>query len=204
MQLLPDREQGRPLAIGLLIIAIIAVYLIGLHWFVMRHVGLGNEIGDLEQQIARFKATASQRGTLEARLETLQIERLDNALFLPEPEFSIAAAGLIRTLRAWIDTHANDAELCQISNTAPERAREPERFEAVRVNVRMSCPLDDFVKVLHEMEASVPLIFIDNLRINQRYRPEQRDRQRGRATYGLLDIQFQLFGYIDQPGEEPS
>ena len=204
MQLLPDREQGRPLAIGLLIIAIIAVYVIGFHWFVMRHVSLGSEIGDLKQQIARFKATASQRGTLEARLQTLQIERLDNALFLPEQEFSIAAAGLIRTLRDWIDTHANDTELCQISNTAPERSRDPERFEAVRVNVRMSCPLDDFVKVLHEMEASVPLIFIDNLRINQRYRPEQRNRQRGRATYGLLDIQFQLFGYIDQPGEEPS
>ncbi len=201
MQLLPDREQGRPLAIGLLLIALIVVYLVGFHWFIMRHVELGSQTSDLKQQIARFKATAAQRSALEDRLDRLQSERLDSALFLPENQFSIAAAGLIRTLREWIDNETADPDLCQISNTAPQRAREPELFEVVRVDVRMSCPLDDFINVLHELESSVPLIFIDNLRINQRYRPEMRDNRRSRATYGLLDIQFQMAGYINQPGE---
>ncbi|MEM7053673.1 MAG: type II secretion system protein GspM [Pseudomonadota bacterium] len=200
MQLLPDREQGRPLAIGLLVVAIIVVYLVGFHWFVMRHVGLGNEIGELEQQIARFKATAGQRESLENRLQVLQAERMGNTLFLPGQDFSIAAAGMIRMLRDWIDSNASDAELCSVSNTAPQRARDPELFEAVRVDVRMSCPLGDFVKVLHELETSVPLIFVENLRINQRFRPDQRRNQRSRSTYGLLDIQFQMLGYIDQPG----
>ena len=200
MQLLPDREQGRPLAIGLLVVAIIVVYLLGFHWFVMRHVSLSNEIGESKQQIARFKATASQRDDLESRLGTLRAERMDNTLFLPGQDFSIAAAQMIRMLRDWIDANANDADLCSVTNTAPQRARDPELFESVRVDVRMSCPLDDFVRVLHEMETSVPMFFVEDLRIQQRFRPDQRRNQRGRSSYGLLDIQFQMLGYIDQPG----
>ncbi|MEM1080503.1 MAG: hypothetical protein AAGH65_02875, partial [Pseudomonadota bacterium] len=123
MQLLPDREQGRPLAIGLLLITAILVYLVGFHWFVVRHVEINGQSAELKQQIARFKASAAQRPQLESRLAGLQADRLDSALFLPENQFSIAAAGLIRTLRDWIDNQASDTELCQISNTAPQRAR---------------------------------------------------------------------------------
>ncbi|MBY6205946.1 type II secretion system protein GspM [Halomonas denitrificans] len=200
MQILPDREQGRPLAIGLLVIALVLVYLVGFHWFVTRQLALGSEIDNLERQIARFKATAAQREELQERLQQLQRQRLDSALFLEGGDFNVAAAELIRTLREQIDARADDASVCQVTNTTPQRPRDPERFQSVRVSVRMQCPLPDFIRVLYELERAVPLIFIDNLMINQRASLSQRGR-RGSDRYGQLDIRFEMFGYLDQPGE---
>ena len=200
MQLLPDREQGRPLAVGLLVVALILVYLAGFHWFVTRQAALGDEIGQLERQIARFKATAGQRDLLQERLQQLQRQRLDSALFLEGGDFNVAAAELIRRLREEVDQRAEDADLCQVTNTTPQRPRDPERFQAVKVSVRMQCPLPDFIRVLYELERSVPLIFIDNLMINQRTMLSQASR-RGGERYGQLDVRFEMFGYLDQPGE---
>ncbi|MDT8410578.1 MAG: type II secretion system protein GspM [Wenzhouxiangellaceae bacterium] len=201
MKLLPDQSQSRPLAIGLLLVAVIVVYMVFFHWFIVRHVAVGDQIGRLEQQIGRFKASVEQRGPLQARLEALREDRMDSALFLSGSDFNIAAAELIRSLRDWVASHADDAQLCQVTNTSPRRANEPERFESVRVSVRMQCPLDDFVRILHEMESSVPLVFVDNLMINQRMTESQRDR-RGGQQYGQLDIRFDMYGYLDQPGAE--
>lgn len=199
MQLLPNPEQSRPLAIGLAVVALVIVYLAGFHWFVLKHVDMGREIDRLERQISRFKATAAERPRLEARLEDLRLDRLDSALFLQEPSFNIAAAALTRRLRDIISTQAEDTELCQVSATQNQPAREPERFEQVKVNVRMQCPLEDFVRVLYELENSVPLVFVDNLIVNQRAMP---DRRRRGTTYGLLDIRFDMYGYLAEARNE--
>lgn len=199
MKLLPDAEQSRPLAIGLLVVAIILVYLVGFHWFVVRQLELGAEIDRLEQQIARFKATVARREPVEQRLAELRREQMGSALFLAGDDPNIAAAELIRQLRDWVEKHATDPDTCSIVSSQPRRATKPERFQQVRVSVRMSCPLDDFLRVLYDMENSVPLVFVDNLLISQRYTASQRSRVRGNV-YGQLDIRFDMIGYINQPG----
>lgn len=199
MKLLPDPQQSRPLAIGLLAVALILVYFVGFHWFVMRHVSLTGEINDLKRQIARFKGTVAMAEPMRARLNELRASQMDSALFLEGDDVNIATAELIRMLRDWVERSAADAELCSITNTSPHRYTDPERFRSVRVNVRMQCPLDDFMRVLHEMESGVPLVFVDNMMINQRLTPDQRGR-RGSSPYGQLDIRFEMYGYINQPG----
>ena len=197
MQLMPNLENNRPLAIGLLAIAALAVYLVGFHWFVVRHMELSEEIGLLEQQVARFKAAVERRPQLETQLDRLQTERLDSALFLPESNFNTAAAGINRRLREIINTEAENAELCSIVATTNRPDQEPERFEQVTVHVRMNCPLPDLVKVLYELENSVPLIFVDNLMINQRV-PADRAGQRGTTNYGQIDVRFDMYGFLTE------
>lgn len=199
MKLLPDPQQSRPLAIGLLAVAVMVVYFVGFHWFVMRHVSLGGEIDDLENRIARYKGTVEMAEPMRERLNELRAAQMDSALFLEGDDANIATAELIRMLRDWVDRSAADAELCSITNTSPRRYTDPERFRSVRVNVRMQCPLDDFMRVLHEMESGVPLVFVDNMMINQRLTPDQAGR-RGSTPYGQLDIRFEMYGYINQPG----
>lgn len=201
MKLLPDREHSRLLAVGLLLIAAALVYLVGFHWFVLQHLELSRDIGHLETRIARFKATAMHRPMLEARLDELRRERLDSALFLSESNFNTAAASMTRYLRDIINTQADDTELCQIIATQNRPAREPERFEQVTVNVRMQCPLPDVVRLLYELENTVPLIFVDNMIINQRAVPQARGvRRRGGETYGQLDVRFDMYGYLADQG----
>lgn len=201
MKLLPDPQQSRPLAIGLLVVAAVLVYFLFFHWFVMRHVQLGGEIDRLEDRIARYKGTVELAGPMRERLNELRASQMDSALFLDGEDANIATAELIRMLRDWVERSAGDAELCNITNTSPRRYSDPERFRSVRVNVRMQCPLDDFMRILYEMETGVPLVFVDNMMINQRLTPDQRGR-RGSTPYGQLDIRFEMYGYLNQPGNE--
>ncbi|MEX2497532.1 MAG: type II secretion system protein GspM [Wenzhouxiangellaceae bacterium] len=200
MKLLPDPEQSRPLAIGLFGVALILVYFLFFHWFVTRHAALGGEIDELKRQIARNKGTVELAEPTRERLNELRATQMDSALFLEGDDANIATAELIRMLRDWVESRA-DAELCSITNTSPRRSNDPERFRSVRVNVRMQCPLDDFMRVLYEMESGVPLVFVDNMMISQRLTPDQRGR-RGSSPYGQLEIRFEMYGYINQPGAE--
>jgi len=201
VKLLPDRQQSRPLAIGLLVVAAVLVYFLFFHWFVVKHVRLGGEIDRLEAQIARYKGTVELADPMRERLSELRASQMDSALFVEGEDPNIATAELIRMLRDWVDRSAGDAELCNITNTSPRRYSDPERFLSVRVNVRMQCPLDDFMRILYEMETGVPLVFVDNMMINQRLTPEQSGR-RGSTPYGQLDIRFEMYGYLNEPGNE--
>lgn len=198
MKLLPESSSGRPLAIMLLLLALVAVYLAGFHWWVQRHVEVGDRIGLLTQQIARYKGTVEMAGPIRDRLATIRASQQGSALFLDGNDANIAGADLIRTMRDLVASESNDPELCQIINQNPRRATDPERFQAVQVDVRMQCPLDDFLRVLFRLESGVPMVFVDNLVISQRMTPDQRSRASG--TYGQLDIRFNMIGYINQPG----
>jgi general secretion pathway protein M len=200
VQLLPDLENNRPLAVGLLVIVLVAVYFLGFHWFVMRHMELADEVNSLEERAARFKAAVARRPELEGQLDELQAERLDSALFLPESNFNVAAAGLTRRLRDIIQREADDADLCRIVSTTNRPDDEPERFEQVTVNVRMNCPLPDLTRILYQLENNVPLIFVDNLIINQRI-PADRAGRRGSNGYGQLDVRFDIYGFLSQQVE---
>lgn len=204
MQLLPDLENNRPLAIGLLVIALILVYLVGFHWFVVRHIELGSEISQSEEQVARFKAAAARRPELEQRLEELRADRLDSALFLSQSNFNTAAAGLVRQLRDTISQVAEDSELCTVTATQNRPDSDPERFEQVTVNVQMNCPLPDLVRLLYELENSVPLVFVDDLLINQRMTADRRGRRGGVEAYGQLNVRFNMYGFLpDRSGGRP-
>mgnify|MGYP001080590745 CR=1 FL=1 len=196
MQLLPDRENNKPLAIGLALIAAMVIYLGGFHWFVTRHVELSNQISALETSVARFKAAVARRPELEQRLAELREERLDNALFLQQSNFNTAAASLVRQLRDYIEQVSDDPELCSVSATQNRVDSDPDRFEQVTVNVRMNCPLPDTVRILYELENNVPLIFVDNLIINQRISADRRSRRVGVDAYGQLDLRFDMYGFL--------
>jgi len=201
VQLLPDLENNRPLAIGLLVILVVLVYLLGFHWFVMRHVAMADEVEMLEQRAARFNAAVARGPDLAAQLDELQAERLDSALFLPESNFNVAAAGLTRRLRDIIDREADNPDLCSITSTRNQPDSEPERFEQVTVNVRMSCPLPDLSRILYQLENSVPLIFVDNLIMNQPVPADRAGGRRSRSGYGQIDVIFNMYGFLSQQVE---
>ncbi len=203
MQLLPDRENNRPLALGLLVIALILVYLVGFHWFIVRHADYGDQISQLESQAARFKAAVARRPLLEERLEELRVERLDSALFLPQSNFNTAAAALVRRLRDTISSEAEQADLCTVTATQNRPDSDPERFEQVTVNVRMSCPLPDLVRIFYELENNVPLIFVDNLVVTQRLTRDRRQRRGDIEAYGQLDVRFNMYGFLTEAGGSP-
>jgi len=175
----------------LLVIALLLVYLLFFHWFVLRHKEYAGEIGDLREQLNRFHAVASQREQLQERLANLRDSKNDADLFLVQSSFDEAAAAMSGDLGNIVRTQADDT--CQIVSRQPVRSRVQERFQKVTVNVRMRCDAEDFFKVLYGMETATPLMLVDDLNI---IRPRARRTVKGRQAQGELDIRFNVSGYL--------
>jgi general secretion pathway protein M len=193
MQVIPDQKSAKTTAIMLLAIAVLLVYLLVFHWFILRHTEYAGEIGDLRTQLNRFQTVASQRESLQDQLAEIRGSQQDLDQFLQDPEFDEAAASMSGRVGDMVRSQAGEA--CQIVSRQPVRPRVEERFQKVTVNVRMRCDARDFLKVLHAMEAGTPLMLVDDLNI---IRPRARRRARGAQaqTQGALDIRFNISGYL--------
>lgn len=193
MQVIPDQKNSKTTALLLLAIAVLLIYLVFFHWFVMRHKEYAEEIGGLRDQLARFQTVAAQRSDLQERLGKIRGSQEDAGLFLDDPSFDEAAATISGSIGDMVRMHADDS--CQIVSRQPVRARVQERFEKITVNVRMRCNAEDFLKILYAMETNIPLMLVDDLNI---IRPRTRARSRNQqgSTQGALDIRFNVSGYL--------
>lgn len=193
MQVIPDQRNSRTTALMLLVIAVLLVYLLMFHWFVLRHVDYAEEIDDLRTQLTRFHTVASQRESLQDQLSLIRSSQNDEGLFLEYPSFDEAAAALSGNIGDMVRTQADDS--CQIVSRQPVRPRVQERFQKVTVNVRMRCDAEDFLQILFSMETGMPLMLVDDLNV---IRPRTNSRRRGQRTQaqGALDIRFNVSGYL--------
>jgi general secretion pathway protein M len=193
MQVIPDQRNAKTTALLLLAIAMILVYLLMFHWFVLKHREYAGEIGDLREQLGRFQSVAGQRESLQARLGQIGASQNDADLFLEYPSFDEAAAAMSGGIGEMVRAEADDS--CQIVSRQPVRSRVQERFQKVTVNVRMRCDAEDFLKILYRMETGMPLMMVDDLNV---IRPRTRRSTRGQqtATQGELDIRFNVSGYL--------
>jgi general secretion pathway protein M len=193
MQVIPDQRNSKMTALLLLAIALILVYLLVFHWFVLRHGEYAEEIGDLRTQLNRFQTVASQREELQLRLGQVRNSQNDAGLFLEYPSFDEAAAAMSGDIGDLVRTQADES--CQIVSRQPVRPRVQERFQKVTVNVRMRCDAEDFLDILYGMETGMPLMLVDDLNV---IRPRTRRRTQGQETaaQGALDIRFNVSGYL--------
>jgi general secretion pathway protein M len=193
MALVAEQGNNRLAAVLILVILAIMVYLLCFHWFILRHLDYNSEIADLSDQLGRFERVAAQRTEYETLLQALQERKADENLFLSGNDFNEAAAGMSERLSQMITVQADDS--CQIVSRQPVRPRVQERFEKVTVNVRMRCGVEDLKKVLHSLEAGVPMIIADEVTV---IKPRNRRRRQANqnAASGVLDIRFNMSGYL--------
>jgi len=193
MQVLPDQRNSKATALMLLAIALLLVYLLLFHWFLLRHLEYAEETDDLRSQLVRFQTVASQRESLQSQLGQVRNLQNDEGLFFVYPSFDEAAAALSGNIGDMVRTQADDS--CQIVSRQPVRPRVQERFEKVTVNVRMRCDAEDFLQVLYGMETGMPLMLVDDLNVI-RPRTSSRNRGKQKQAQGALDIRFNVSGYL--------
>ena len=197
MALTAQPANSRLTAILILVIVLLLVYLVGFHWFILRHVEYGAQIGELSEQLGRSQRIAAQRTDYETILQGLQDRKSDENLFLEGADFNEAAAGMSERLSQMISLQAEDN--CQIVSRQPVRPRVQERFEKVTVNVRMRCGIEDLKKVLYALETGVPMVIADEVTI---IKPRSRRRSRSQEPEvgQPLDIRFNMSGYLRVSG----
>ena len=198
MALVAEQGNNRLAAVLLFVIAVILIYLLCFHWFILRHRDYGAEISDLSEQLGRYQRVAAQKPQYEALLQALENRTSDESLFLEQVDFNEAAAEMSERLGQMINTQAEES--CQIVSRQPVRPRVQERFQKVTVNVRMRCGIEDLKKVLYLLETSIPMVIADEVTV---IKPRSRRRASSQANTGptALDIRFNMSGYLSTGGE---
>jgi len=192
---LPAKGKGKPLAVGLLLLAGLLVYGVVFAGFFSRQGEFNEEIRGLADQLAKFERSAAERDTLTSELDSVKNQDRASALFMGEENFDLGAATLDSRLKQVVAQRARDTQRCQVTSSSTRPANEPEQFEKVTVSVRMRCDLEDLVAIFHELESSVPLLFLENVNIFY----EQAAYMGNQPGIGYLDIRFDLSGYLRVP-----
>lgn len=204
MRLLPDARHGRVLAVILLLIALMLAYLVGMHWwFVAPLLESRQQMIELRDEEARFRAIAQQREAIRAALAEVRTFENENPGFLAETNFDLAASAMIQRLQEQVELLQAD-ERCKLVSRTPFRTNrsgrsgkeESEPFEKVTIKVRMLCEMEYFGPLLHGLESGSPQLFVSDLTITSRRAAATRPARGKQATTGYLDQAFDLYGYL--------
>jgi general secretion pathway protein M len=193
MALVAEQGNNRLAAILLFVIAVIMIYLLCFHWFILRHLEFGTEISELSLQLGRFEQVAAQKAQYEKLLQDLDNRKSDENLFLEGGDFNEAAAEMSERLSQMVNIQAEDN--CQIVSRQPVRPRIQERFQKVTVNVRMRCGIEDLKKVLYSLESGVPMVIADEVTVIKPRTRRRANRPEIQAE-SVLDIRFNMSGYL--------
>ncbi len=201
MRLLPEASNGRFMAVVLLLIALLFVYLLGVHWwFVAPHLAISEQMQDLREQQKRYREIVAQRAQIDKRLtEARQFEQ-NNQAFLAQTDASAASADLIQRLKQAVTEHSPDPNRCQIVTNQPMNAGKPELYQRVTVQVNMRCDMEPLKDILYELEAGKPYLFVDQLMIYKQAYGFVPPGQKKQAQPSALSVRFNLSGYMRQRG----
>ena len=193
----PAMERLRWLSLGLAAVAL--AYLLLVHWwFTAPMLAMGDEIQRLRDEQLALRMEIAQRPLLERELARVREFEAGNAGFLPEANRQLATAALVQRLESVVEAAGPRPGRCQITARTPTESRVDEPFVRATVQVRLRCGMPELGAVLHALESDSPQLFIDNLDLLSR------------AAYlgtagegGMMDVSFDLYGYLSTPSEVP-
>lgn len=189
--------QGRWLALGLLLLALVMVYFLFVHWWYVVPLSEAREAFIEERaQEQRMRANASQREEIESRLADVRAFEAGNPGFLGEASFDLAAPALIMRIQSLVERQGQP-ERCLVINSQPIRGNASETFERVTVQVRLRCELEHLYPILHDLETGSPQLFLSELNIVARRTPSHPG---GEVFVGFVDVSFNVHGYLRPQG----
>lgn len=161
-------RHGRRLALGLLVLAIIAIVgpVAFLVWSVNRYYD--NELSSKQERIARYQRIAATRADVAKQLDAMRSKEPRKA-FLRSGATALSAAEAQEAVRSIIES--NGGKL--ITMQAPS-SREDGRYRQITVNVQLTANVQALRRILHTIETNTPALFVDNLMIRSQVSGQHR------------------------------
>jgi general secretion pathway protein M len=186
MNQLPGGARSRALALGLLLLALLAAVAILAMPLTLVHRHYDQKIEDLNDRLARYQRVAATRAELTRRLE--QVRALDGRRFYLRNAGPALAAGEIQDLeKSLIEAQGGRLASMQIQPHRDEGA-----FRRIAVNVQLLGSIGTMQSILQALETNEPFLFVDNL--NVRSLGTEAARNAATPDAGLV-VQFDLIGY---------
>ncbi len=193
-RLTPVQRRVLALILLLAVIVVVARVLIVPMWNI--YSDNRDAIVQMEDSIARYARISAQVGSLRQAMEDLaEADELTRYVLAQESE-SIAAAALQERVKSIVTTSGGALTSTQVLPAVAEKG-----FKRVIVNVRMAVSIDALQRVLYELENGLPYLLASDMIILSR---NVRKRGRTGQSVDLLDVRFNLSGYMRVAGEVPA
>lgn len=157
------------------------------------------QFDDYERKIATRESLLAQNHLLAARglalkgkRDRLQDDLSKRAGFLQGSSSELISAALQDRLKR-LTTRAG----ATLNSTQALTAEAESGFGKVRLRVNMTAEIDAIQGILHDLESSRPLLFVDNLEL----RTVSLRSGRGGQAIAPLQVRFDLYGFTSSVGE---
>lgn len=181
-----NEKQSRMLALGILILVLLAMISLLATPIFLLHRHYDQELEGLEDRLDRYQRLAASRDQLTRGLT--QLRALDGRRFYLKNSAPAVAAGEIQELeKALIEKNGGRLASMQIQ---PHKDEGP--FRRVAVIVQLLGSIGTVQNVLRALESNEPYLFVDNL--NVRSLSSSATPEAATADGGLV-VQFDLIGY---------
>jgi len=180
------------LSISILILGLLFLYYLLVSPALASRLNFNERRGELELQLAKYKKAEQQLIQLKNQISQLNNNSSQKAYFLENKPDTLAAADLQKRLKTLIESHDG-----QIVSTQPIVDQDNDLFSKVTVKLHMRGNINTLQETLYALEFSRPLLFVDNIIIQNRARRSASTRNQPNAD--PLDIRLDVTGYIFKP-----
>jgi general secretion pathway protein M len=157
-----------------------------------------SELRTQQERLLRYQVLASQKDKLIPFYKQELSKEKENESFLPAMASSIAAARLQQQVKSLLAENNG-----QLISTQPLQAQSEGVFTPVLIRIHMKSDISALLYVLHNLESSLPLAFIENLQIQRIGGNFQNNNRNKRSQPNPLDTRFNLKVYmLNNSGEK--
>ena len=151
--------QSRALAVGLLVLGLVAVLSVVVVPTVLLHRHYDTAIEEFSDRLTRFRRVAAQAPELGKALDAVR-ERNGRRFFLKNTAPNLASAELSELVKAAVES--NGGRITTSQNVQP---KDDERMKQVGANVQFFATTANLQKVLAALETQQPYVIVANLTV---------------------------------------
>jgi len=181
------QKQLLALSILTLVIAIMLTITAVPLWIINRHYL--NTISELKSHLVILEKAEALDSRLQSHHEQLKQSLAGSRHYLKSGSEALASA----SLQGVINRVAGSKGM-EVLSTQILPARQESDFIRIALKVRMRGKLDNLLKVFYALETDQPYLFLDNVSVRS-----NRQRRYMANTDQLLDVDFDLIGYMQRP-----
>jgi len=186
MPLITDPQRSRQIAVGLLVVVVVAVVaaIAVPEWLLHRHYDAA--VAESVDKLDRFRRIAGTRPQVQRQLEAMAT-RDPRKFFLRSGAAALSAAEAQESIRSLVESSGGRL----ITMGAPS-SRDEGRYRQVTVNVQLTANIFALRKILNTIESNTPYLFVDNLTVRTQVPAAFKPTPGGEPD---MFVQFDISGY---------
>jgi len=185
---LRNLSRERLIAVALLVFSIALIYMLVLAPLFALKQEYAESVDELEFRLERYRKIAAERPQWSRQVEEIKQHGRVSEQYITKDTPALASADL-QTLIKEIVT-ASGGELIS-TQVVPEQ--QEDQLTRIAVRIRMNGNTKVLRDVLHAVETSQPILWVDNLNLRPIRMPV---RPGGKAAPDRLSIDFEVVGYM--------